>query len=123
MEANYDELTGLFKAMGHPARLQILDILRRGEVCVCHIEAALQRRQAYVSQQLMTLREAGLVDSRQEGVRVFYRLADGPVLDLLRVVLGPLEQEDPDQFVECSCPICTEERQRLAQEVVINVRS
>ena len=37
----YDNSAKLFKALMHPARLEILDILRDGEACVCHIEAAL----------------------------------------------------------------------------------
>ena len=71
---NYDDLSSLFKALAHPVRLQILDMLRCGELCVCHIEAALDKRQAYISQQLMSLREGGLVVSRKEGLQVYYRL-------------------------------------------------
>ena len=60
---DYDEATIRLKAMAHPVRLQILDMLRGGdEVCVCHMEAALRRRQAYISQQLMVLRDANLVE-------------------------------------------------------------
>ena len=46
---DYDSLSSLFKALAHPTRLQILDMLRRGELCVCHIETALDKRQAYIS--------------------------------------------------------------------------
>jgi DNA-binding transcriptional ArsR family regulator len=94
-----------FKALAHTGRLQILDILRRGEVCVCHIEAVIGRRQAYVSQQLMALREAGLVESRQEGLRVFYRLADDLAADLLDVALGPAMGEHAP-VDGCPCPAC-----------------
>lgn len=58
----------------HPERLAILEMLRNGERCVCEIEDALGHRQAYVSQQLTVLRNAGLVESRRDGWRVFYRL-------------------------------------------------
>jgi DNA-binding transcriptional ArsR family regulator len=44
--ASYDELALRFKALAHPVRLQILDMLRGGELCVCHIETALDKRQA-----------------------------------------------------------------------------
>jgi DNA-binding transcriptional ArsR family regulator len=55
----------LFRALMHPARLAILDLLRAGEACVCHLEAHLGYRQAYLSQQLAILRTAGLIrDSR-----------------------------------------------------------
>ncbi len=58
----------------HPARLEILDILRDGEHCVCHMEVALGYRQAYISQQLMVLREAGLVQDRRDGWNMYYRV-------------------------------------------------
>lgn len=61
---DYTQPARWLKAMAHPTRLEILDILRRGEECVCHTEAALGRRQSYISQQLMALRDAGLVGSR-----------------------------------------------------------
>lgn len=64
----YKTQSDLLKAISHPARLAILDILRGGEQCVCHIEAALNLRQAYISQQLMTLKDAGLVESRRDGL-------------------------------------------------------
>lgn len=102
---SYDSLTVYFKALAHPMRLQILDMLRRGEMCVCHIEAALGKRQAYVSQQMMLLREAGLVDTRKEGLQVFYRLTDSTISDLLEVVLGPVT-EGFGVIEDCRCPQC-----------------
>ena len=54
--ADYDNLANLLKSIAHPVRLQIVDMLRQGEVCVCHIERSLDKRQAYISQQLMVLR-------------------------------------------------------------------
>lgn len=70
----FDVESELFSALSHPARLQILELLSEGETCVCHIQAVLGQRQAYVSQQLMALRQAGLVESRKEGLRVYYRI-------------------------------------------------
>ena len=57
----------IFKVLTHPARLAILEILRDGEHCVCHMEAHLGFRQAYISQQLSVLRDAGLVQDRRDG--------------------------------------------------------
>ncbi len=73
----------VFQALAHPTRLQILEMLRAGEICVCHIQATLELRQAYISQHLMELRRAGLVTSRKEGKRVFYQVTDRRVLGLL----------------------------------------
>ena len=69
------DLATLFKALAHPKRLAILETLRDAERCVCEIEEALDLRQAYVSQQLTVLREAGLVCYRKDGWNVYYRIA------------------------------------------------
>ena len=102
--SEYQEQARLFQILSHPARLQILDILRRGEECVCHIQALLDRRQAYVSQQLMVLRDAGLVTDRKDGLYVFYRLVERDVADVLAVGLGPVEARILCE--ETICPRC-----------------
>lgn len=108
MAPDYTDHAARFKAIAHPIRLQILDMLRQGEVCVCHMEAVIDRRQAYISQQLMILREAGLVNSRKEGLKVFYRLCDDLTLALLETALGP--PPDAELPVEgCPCPHCCPE--------------
>ncbi|HEX2621311.1 MAG TPA: metalloregulator ArsR/SmtB family transcription factor [Phototrophicaceae bacterium] len=71
MDLSYEHLAELFKGLAHPIRLQILDLLREGEMGVCHIEAVLNKRQAYISQQLMMLRETGLVECRRDGLKVY----------------------------------------------------
>lgn len=103
----YDGTASKLKVMGHPVRLRILDMLRRGETCVCHIEQALDRRQAYVSQQLMTLRDASLVDSRKDGLQVYYRLIDDQVVELLDLLVGPLTSDGLDVLDGCHCPSCS----------------
>lgn len=104
---NYEGNASKLKVMGHPIRLQILDMLRSGEVCVCHIEHALNKRQSYVSQQLMTLRDAGFVDSRKDGLQVYYRLADAQVTEILDLLYGELKTDDLDVLEGCSCPMCS----------------
>ncbi|MGC9394055.1 MAG: ArsR/SmtB family transcription factor [Anaerolineae bacterium] len=80
-----DELATLFKVLSHPKRLAILHLLEGRELCVCDIEEALDLRQAYVSQQLTLLREAGLVCFRKEGWNVRYRIARPEVYTLLEM--------------------------------------
>jgi DNA-binding transcriptional ArsR family regulator len=63
----YQDMTDLVKVLMHPAPLAILEMQRDGEECACHLTAMLGARQAYVSQQLMVLREAGLVIARHDG--------------------------------------------------------
>jgi ArsR family transcriptional regulator, arsenate/arsenite/antimonite-responsive transcriptional repressor len=68
-------LTRLFRALGDETRLRIVALLSHGELCVCHIEQALELSQPNVSRQLGILRAAGVVDSRREGTWVYYALA------------------------------------------------
>ena len=66
----------LFQALAHPTRLQILEILRRGELSVGAILTKVDRDQANVSQHLTSLRLRGLVVNRKDGNQVFYSVRD-----------------------------------------------
>jgi ArsR family transcriptional regulator, arsenate/arsenite/antimonite-responsive transcriptional repressor len=68
-------LTKLFRALGDETRLRIVALLSHGELCVCHIEKALELNQPNVSRQLGILRMAGVVDARRRGTWVYYSLA------------------------------------------------
>ncbi len=104
------ELTteNLFKALSHPARLAILEELRKGEHCVCHLEARLGSRQSYVSQQLAVLREAGLIIDRRDGWNIYYRVADPRVLELLDAAytITGITPETIESVEGCPCPRC-----------------
>jgi DNA-binding transcriptional ArsR family regulator len=110
MSSALDCRAKLFKALAHPARLRILEALEQEEACVCHLETLLGLRQAYISQQLAVLREAGLVSDRQEGLYVFYRLADERVPALLALARrgAPDDSKRPPvrPLPNCSCPKC-----------------
>lgn len=71
---SYDEMAQIFRALAHPARAQILDLLCQGELCVCDIIAELQLEQSNVSQHLSLLRGQNLVQTRKDGNRVLYAL-------------------------------------------------
>ncbi len=103
---SYAETASKLKLMGHPVRLQILNMLRQGEICVCHIETALGKRQAYISQHLMTLRDAGLVSARRDGLQVYYRLSDALVEDVLNLIYRISEPPQPQALHGCPCPQC-----------------
>lgn len=99
----------LLKVLTHPARLSILNILRDGEHCVCHMEAHLGLRQSYISQQLAVLREAGLIQDRRDGWNIFYRVADRniyTILDAVQAVVGETDGVPLKQNVHCPCPKC-----------------
>lgn len=110
-KVNYDAQVKLFKALMHPARLAILEVLRKGDACVCHIEAALGYRQAYLSQQLMVLREAGIVEDQREGWNIYYRVSKPDVfnvMDAAHQALGETKRPSvPAVIPSCSCPHCT----------------
>ena len=82
-----------FKALSEPARLQILDCLRRGEMTVTELVDATGLGQANVSKHLQSLYAAGFVDRRKEGLFTYYDLADQSVFKLCDLMCGRIEQE------------------------------
>ena len=103
-------LEALFKAFSHPARRAILEQLRSGECCVCHLEALLGSRQAYVSQQLAVLREADLISDRREGWNVYYRVKDPRVFELIDIayMITSSQPETLNPVKGCPCKRCND---------------
>jgi ArsR family transcriptional regulator len=75
----------LFRALGHPARIRILERLAAGERSVQELQEALRLDQPAVSQHLAALRGRLLVSVRKEGTAAYYTLRSPLVADLLRV--------------------------------------
>jgi DNA-binding transcriptional ArsR family regulator len=78
---------GLFKALSHPGRIQILELLRGGELSVGELQSAIGGEASTVSQQLAVLRARDLVATRKAGTTIYYRLTDdatGRLLDVAR---------------------------------------
>lgn len=73
----------LFKALAHPTRIQILDLLKDGELCVCEIYEDLELNQSNISQHLKVLKDQDLVTSRKEGVKVLYQIKDDKAWEIL----------------------------------------
>lgn len=73
----------LFKALSHPTRIRILELLREGEKSVSQLQLALGAEGSTASQQLAILRMKNLVDTRRAGTAIFYRLRDPQIKDLL----------------------------------------
>ena len=74
-----------FKALSHPLRIRVLELLVEGDRTVSELQEALEVEQSSLSQQLAVLRRAGFVVSRRDGPRVSYALADERTAELLRV--------------------------------------
>ncbi len=80
----------LLKALAHPRRLEVINLLRDQELCVSDIYEMLDLPQANISQHLMILRDVGVLSTKREGKQIFYKLADSKIIeasDLLREVL------------------------------------
>lgn len=75
----------LFKALAHPARIRILEVLSGGERSVSEMQPLVGIEMSHLSQQLAVLRRARLVTGRKEGSSVVYTVRDDAVIELLRV--------------------------------------
>ncbi len=112
-----NRISSLLQTLSPPCRLEILLTIGMGEACVCHLEAALRLRQAYISQHLMAMRDSGIIIARREGRYIFYRLADPGLIDLIHQagkMAGLSESElealpEGRRIAHCCCPHCAQE--------------
>jgi DNA-binding transcriptional ArsR family regulator len=74
-----------FKALSHPARIKILEMIRDGELSVTELQEHLGIESSSVSQHLSVLRNKNIVESRKAGTTVYYRVRDPEILELLDV--------------------------------------
>lgn len=107
-------LTERFKALGDPTRLRLVALLAvNGEICVCHLAAALDEPEYKVSRHLKVLRTAGWAEARREGPWMYYRLIpaetelDGCLQACFQTCLAthPTAVEDLQRLASsCCCP-------------------
>ena len=105
------KVSTVLQAISPEPCLEILLAIGKGEACVCHLVARLGYRQAYISQQLMALREAGLLDSKRDGKYIYYHLAEPGIMELLQKAaqiagVDLVKTEGARQEKECTCPHC-----------------
>lgn len=113
----------LLSVLGNEFRLRLLYAVGDGEVCVCHLEEILQKRQPYISQHLSVLRDEKVLKTRREGRYIFYRVADPAVFDLLETAAelqGIPEGEFPEILTPtaragCPCPACEKESALISE--------
>ncbi|MGG2065949.1 ArsR/SmtB family transcription factor [Bacillus sp. S14(2024)] len=74
-----------FKALSHPLRIRILELLSEGEKSVNEIQSILNKEGSAVSQQLSVLRAKNIVVGTKDGKRVLYSLRDPMIMNLLEV--------------------------------------
>jgi DNA-binding transcriptional ArsR family regulator len=75
----------LFRALAHPARIRVLEVLAEGEHSVGEMQPLVGIESSHLSQQLAVLRRAGLVTTRKAGSSVFYAIRDPALVELLAV--------------------------------------
>ena len=80
------QAVGALKVLANEDRLLLLCQLSQGEMCVSELEEALDIRQPTLSQQLGVLRSEGVVDTRRDGKRIYYSVADPAVMQVLEVL-------------------------------------
>jgi DNA-binding transcriptional ArsR family regulator len=85
----------VIKCLGHPLRLRLLEALERREMTVSDLQEYAGVSQASVSQQLGILRGRGVVDSRREGVYVYYRITEPKVSSILACIRQCAVSEAP----------------------------
>lgn len=78
MPSDLDATVSIAKALGHPARVRALAMLRSGELCVCQITAVLQLATSTVSLHLRELKRCGLITERKSGRWVYISLTGDP---------------------------------------------
>ena len=81
-----EHVAEVMKAVAHPVRLQIIELLEKREMCVGDIVEAVGGKQAITSQQLNMMRDKGVLGSRREGNKVFYRIENKNVIRLLACI-------------------------------------
>jgi ArsR family transcriptional regulator len=93
----YQAKAELFRTLGHPVRIRVLELLQDGPRPVRELLEVIEVESSNLSQQLAVLRRAGLVISFREGASVVYRLSTPDVADLLRAARGILTSMLSDQ--------------------------
>lgn len=93
----------IFKALGHPGRLQMLEMLASGERCVCDLQAAVGSDMSTVSKHLALLKSAGLVQDTRRGAWVWYRLKYPVLPELLKCVDSVLRSDLAERQEVVAC--------------------
>ena len=77
----------MIKALGDPTRLKIIHLLSYGELCVCEINAALEKPQPTISHHLNILKKAGFLKWRKEGIWIYYSLSNPNIIHNLNELI------------------------------------
>ena len=96
------EQAKIFKALGHPSRLTMVDALRDGEKCVCELRELVSDDMSTVSKHLSVLKSAGIVTSEKRGTNIYYRLAMTCLGQFLQCTAQTIRQRAADRLYQLS---------------------
>lgn len=108
---NYKKLARVIKAIAHPGRLQLLDILKKGDLCVCelqclikdnpdcidHIHGDIGSDISTISRHLSQMRDAGIIEDRREGKKIIYHLKIPCILDFIDCILEAMKNKEAEE--------------------------
>lgn len=92
-EKLYEYKAQVIKAMAHPSRLMMIDALADGERCVCELQELVGSDMSTVSKHLSVLKSAGIVNSRKEGLQVYYSLRVPCILKFLGCIDNVIRED------------------------------
>ena len=98
-QARFEARARVLKALAHPSRLFMVDVLSHGERCVCELTEMVGSDMSTVSKHLSVLKAAGIVSDEKRGMQVFYNLKMPCVLrffDCISEVMARSAQEQVD---------------------------
>lgn len=82
-----ENIVSFYKALAHPTRLRILNIVKEHEeICVCNINDDLELQQSNVSQHLKVLKNSGILTTRRDGLKIMYSLTNREIITTLNTV-------------------------------------
>ena len=92
----YEKQAEIARAIAHPLRIAITNFLKDGEQCVCDIAKYIGSERSNVSRHLSVMVNAGLLESRKEGLKVIYKLKCPCIVDFFACVTSVLRQQVKD---------------------------
>ena len=95
-----ERATELFHALSDETRLEIIELLRKGERCVCELTDTLDAAQSRLSFHLRVLKEAGIVRDRKDGRWVYYEL-DGEAFEEVETLVSSMKPRVLKQSASC----------------------
>ena len=81
----------VLKALGHPTRLSIVEMLADGERCVCELNEQIEADHSTISKHLSILKKAGVLTDRKEGLKVYYKLEVPCILKFTGCITNVIE--------------------------------